>query len=208
MKKGAGFLLITWLFVSTLAFGMEKIKMDFTMDVSPVGDSHITYKQSATAVQWKILNQTIGQNPALLKREITHELSAYELSNFRFKKDPMSRTFILTFDAAGIAKYRGNGQWEIEVEKDFSVKKLSDRTWYLSNSSTDGNVLYEISSTINLPSTVEKSEIATNELGKQVLRYKLPQKRQLHLLLLLAVVSFVLGAALIVTVLFVNRKGS
>ncbi len=194
------FVLLAVISLFSLSFpqsNLEKIKMEFEVTIDNVGNAKIVYKQSATAAQWKILNQVYGQNPALLKRDIMKELSAYELYNFDFKKDDMNRTFILTFKAKGVARYKGNGIWDMEIEKTFSPKKISDRDWYLTSTETMGNVLYESHFTVKLPEGVKKSEITTDEFGKQVLRYQLPLERKMPIYLILGAVFAVLGIGLV-----------
>ncbi len=199
MKKVAGLMTVIFLYVFT-AFSqtqMEKIKMEFEFKIDDVGNAEVVYKQSATAMQWKILNQTIGQNPSLLKRDLMHQLSAYELYDFKFSKDDMNRTFILTFKAKGVSKYKGNGVWDFKIEKEISPRQVSKNVWYLTMTNTEGNVLYEMYATLKLPDNVEKSEITTDEFGKRVLRYKVPVKKELPVFLILGAVSGVLGIVLI-----------
>ncbi len=176
---------------------LEKIKMELDFSIDRVGNAVITYKQSATAAQWKILNQTIGQNPSLLKRDLQHQLSAYELYDFSFKKDDMNRTFILTFKAKGVARYKGNGLWDIDVEKEFSPKKISEKDWYFTTISTEGNVVYEGHISVKLPEGVEKSEITVDEFGRRVLRYRLPPEKKFPIYLLAGGITAILGLSLI-----------
>jgi len=185
---------------------MEKIKMEFNFKIDRVGNAEITYKQTATAAQWKILSQTVGQNPSLLKRDLQHQLSAYELYDFNFKRDDMNRTFILTFKAKGVARYKGNGVWDMDIEKELSPKKISERDWYLTTISTEGNIIYEGFFSVKLPEGVEKSEITVDEFGRRVLRYKLPPEKKLPIFLILGGVFGIIGISLI-GASFVVKKG-
>ncbi len=177
--------------------GREKIKMEFEFKIDKVGDAVIIYRQSATASQWNILNQIYGQNPSLIRRDLQHQLSAYELYDFNFEKDDMNRTFILTFRAKGVAKYKGNGVWDINVAKDFSPKKISERNWYLTSIQTQGNVIYEAYISINLPKGVKESEITNDEFGKRVLRYKVSLEKELPIYLIASGFTAALGIVLL-----------
>jgi len=209
MKSRAAKLLFFLLFLlPTAAFSQgEKIKMDFTFVVDELGNAEITYKQSATAQQWAVLEKTIGQNPSLLKRNIQHQLSAYDLYGFKFSKDPMNRVFTFTFRAKGVARYKGNGKWDIDIDEDLTPQKISKSNWYFTKSETQGDTLYEYHFFVKLPKNVKSSEITTDEFGRRVLRYQIPLKKPLPYLLIASGITGLAGITLVALSFVLKGKG-
>jgi hypothetical protein len=200
-------ILLVLLFLPAVAFSQgEKIKMDFTFVIDELGNAKITYKQSATAQQWAVLEKTIGQNPSLLKRNLQHQLSAYDLYDFKFSKDAINRTFTFTFKARGVARYKGNGKWDIDIDEDFTPQKISKSDWYLTKSETQGDILYEYHFFVKLPKNVKNSEITTDEFGRKVLRYQIPVKKPVPYLLIASAVTGLIGIILIILSFFLKEK--
>lgn len=203
MKKFFAFLII--LLVSAGVFAQtEKEKFEITMKIDNLGNANIELKQSADAMKWKQWNKVYGENPSLLKRNISYILSAYELGDFSFKKDDMNRTFYFTFKAKGVARYKGDGKWEIEVEEDMTPKKMSKTNWLFVSSSKQGNTVSENYTTIILPTKTKESEIGYNEFGKKVLKYKAGKDSHFPAMLITGGVSFLLGIIFIVAGFFVK----
>ncbi len=171
MKRTAFFLLLCFVFSS--AVFAEKVVINFDISVNRVGDAKIVYTQKATAMQWKNLVRTYGNNPALLKREIISLLPGYDLGHFSFKRDDMNRTMKFSFDARGVVSGIGDDKWEFEYDKKSTPKEITGTKWFFTNTETDGNVLYEYDISLSLPSGAEDVKLTQNEFGKNVLRYTL-----------------------------------
>ncbi len=169
---------IILLFFSLGVLG-EKLVLKLDIKVDNKGDATITYTQKATAMQWKNLMKIYGNNPALLKREIIESLPAYDLSDFSFQKKEMDREFVFTFKAKGVVKYRGEGIWEFEYDKNATPQKLTENKWFFINSESDGNTIYEYNISLTLPEKAKNTQLAQNEFGKSVLRYTLKPEKQI-----------------------------
>ncbi len=83
------------------------------------------------------------------------------------------RAFIFSFDAKGIVRYRGNGIWQFEYEKDMTPRKINNHTWLFSNTEADGNFIDEEFITLTLPKEIKNAHLSKNEFDDPVLEYYL-----------------------------------
>ena len=198
-------LLIVLIHISLFA---EKLILQLDIVCDEVGNAKIIWKQQATALQWKLLMQRYGNNPSLLKKEIVSSLPSYELSNFKFTKDEMNRTFIFSFDAKGIVKYRGNGIWQFKYEKEFTPRKINEHTWLFSNTETMGNTINEQYITLKLPPDVKNVQLTKNEFDEPVLQYYLKPSfwHSLSITTEVGIVLIVLGIGFIIFYFFGSKQ--
>lgn len=199
MKK-----IFLFLMVLALSLFAEKITYQIDFRCNKVGDAKVIWKQQATAIQWKLLMQRYGNNPALLKKEVISSLPNYQLSNFQFKKDEMNRAFIFSFDAKGIVRYRGNGIWQFEYEKDMTPRKINNHTWLFSNTEADGNFIDEEFITLILPKEIKNAHLSKNEFDDPVLEYYLKPSfiHSFSLVSIVGILLIVVGLILILLYFF------
>ncbi len=174
------------------------IEQDIEVVVDPLGNADISASFTLPAAQWRMWNQTYGQNEFLLKRDFEHQFSAVVLHDFKLERDEMNRTARLSMKGAASAEYRGNGSWEVELEKGARATRVSDTVWQLSKSTGEGGVILQQNFRVKLPKGARDSEQVTGETGVPVLRYTLAPERRSPMLPIVGAVLGLAGLALVV----------
>ena len=203
MKK-----IIILLLLLSLSLFAEKITLQLNMNVNEYGDAKVIWVQKATALQWKKLLQTYGNNPSLLKRDIFSSLSEYELSNFSFKRNDIERTMVFSFDAKGVVKYKGNGIWHYRYEKNFTPKKISPTEWFFTNTEQEGGVVIEYDESLKLPKRAKNAHLSTNEFDEKVLEYYLKPSifNRISIIAYAGIALIVFALLLAISALFYREK--
>lgn len=174
------------------------IEQDIEVAIDALGNADISASFTLPAAQWRVWNQTYGQNEFLLKRDFEHQFSAVVLRDFKLERDEMNRTAKLSMKGAASAEYRGNGLWEAELEKGVRGTQVSDTVWQFSKSSGEGGAILQQNFRVKLPQGARDSEQVTGELGVPVLRYRLAPAHRSPILPIVGAVLGLLGIALVV----------
>lgn len=173
------------------------IEQDIEVAIDPLGNADISASFTLPAAQWRMWNQTSGQNEFLLKRDFEHQFSAVVLRDFKLERDEMNRTAKLSMKGAASAEYRGNGLWEAELEKGVRGTQVSDTVWQFSKSTGEGGAILQQNFRVKLPEGARDSEQVTGEMGVPVLRYRLAPEHRSPVLPIVGAVLGLLGIALV-----------
>jgi hypothetical protein len=173
------------------------IEQDIEVAIDRLGNADISATFTLPAAQWRLWNQTYGQNEFLLKRDFEHQFSAVELYDFKLERDEMNRTATLRMKGAASAEYRGNGVWEAELEKGARGTKVSDTVWQFSKSSAEGGAILQQTFRVKLPEGARGAEQVAGELGVPVLRYELRPAHRSPVLLVAGGAAGAAGLALL-----------
>jgi hypothetical protein len=149
------------------------IEQDIEVVIDHLGNADISATFKLPAAQWRLWNQTYGQNEYLLKRDFEHEFSAVVLHDFKLERDEMNRTATLRMKGEATAEYRGDGVWEAELEKGARGTKLSETVWQFAKSTGEGGAILQQNFRVKLPEGARNAEQVDGELGIPVLRYTL-----------------------------------
>lgn len=186
-------LLSCFALLPVLAQEIKPLKQNLTFNIDNLGDGHIELSISFTAAQWDNFKRTMGSNTDLLKRQMERILPSYYLQNFDYKEDAMNRSYVLSFDALGMAKVNDDGLWQIDLDmKKPDITKLSDNIYTLtSNYNAQGALVQQVAKIV-MPSAGSDFKQGEDSFGKTIFTYNLsPGMRGANLLLL------VLGMVLI-----------
>lgn len=173
------------------------IQQDIVVAIDRLGDAELSATFTLPAAQWRLWNQTYGQNEYLLKRDFEHQFSAVVLHDFKLERDEMNRTATLRMKGAATAEYRGNGTWEAELEKGVRGTRVSDTVWQFSKSTVEGGAILQQTFRVSLPKGARDAEQVNGEFGVPVLRYTLRPERRSPWLLLGGTVLGVAGLTLL-----------
>ena len=151
------------------------------MQLTPLGDADMTIKIKFDAQAWQTWKQTIGENPSVMKRELERMFSSVVLSDFKFERNDLEREATLRVHAVGLARYRGNGEWETDLDDEavegatISKRKINDTTFLVTNTQSvpGAGVVMQQEITLSLPEGASGLMEGTSELGSGVLRYNL-----------------------------------
>ncbi|HLT33644.1 MAG TPA: hypothetical protein VKZ98_07640, partial [Aquaticitalea sp.] len=115
------------------AHGQTQQKID--MEIDAIGNAKLTISMTMNAQQWQTWLQTMGNNPAAMKREIERSMPAYFLDDFKLEKNDMERSFTLTLNAYGACEVDKRGNWTIDTDqKNANVTELTDHKFMLVSS--------------------------------------------------------------------------
>ena len=180
------------------------IQQDIEVVVDALGNADVSAKFTLPAAQWRMWKQTYGENESLLKRDFEHQYSAVVLKDIKLERDEMNRTATLRMKGEANAEYRGNGVWEVELEKGLRSTKVSDTQWHFTKTSAEGGAVLQQNFILKLPKGAKGTEEAANELGVPVLKYELAPKRRSPMLPIIGAALGLLG--LVAIVLGILRK--
>lgn len=153
---------------------VQAINQEGEFVVDAVGHAEISIKTSLDAQQWQGWMQVYGNAQHVMKRDMKNSFSSYYLDGFSMARNDSDREFTINMSAHGAAVYRGNDRWEMDLDEGVRARKLNERQWLVQMTQNEGGQLIQQDFTINLPETVQSSELATGELGQEVIRYVSP----------------------------------
>jgi len=188
----------TLLIVSPVLHAQQEtpvIQQDIEIVVDRLGNADLSARFTLPAAQWQLWKQAYGENESLLKRDFQHQYSAVVLKDFKLERDDMNRTATLRMKGEANAEYRGNGQWEVELEKGLRSTKVSDTEWHFTRTSTESGAVLQQNFVLKLPDGARGTAEATSELGVPVLKYELKPQARSPLLPVLGGVLALLGLA-------------
>lgn len=126
------YLLLLILLCACVMHAQELLKPKMELRIDSVGNARIKVSMTLNANQWQVWTQSIGNNPALLKRNMERELPGYFLDDFNLEKNDMERSFVFTFNAYGVCMVNKKGLWIVGTDqKNPDITKISDRKYMM-----------------------------------------------------------------------------
>lgn len=106
------------------------------------GDAEIEISFQHDAQHWAAWKERYGDHPDLLLRDTRYSMASAVLDDFRFSKDDVQRTAVSKIKARALARYRGNGEFIIDVPKEMKLASGSGSEWvFTTSSSMDGELV-------------------------------------------------------------------
>jgi hypothetical protein len=170
-----GLLLVTLPANAQIKQQVDVMPMKIDIALNDLGDATITFEMSMTAQQWAAWKKQYGDNPSLLRREMSGFVSQYVVDDFDLEQDDMARTMKMTVKARGVARHLGGGEYELELEPHMGTGDPEDGGQSFRFNYTepqDATSLITVNQEITLPDDVEEPEQGTNSSGKPVLSYR------------------------------------
>jgi hypothetical protein len=164
------------------------------------GDGEIEFDFQFGAARWAQWKADYGDHPDLVLRNLKHQLAAAVIDDFRLDKDELHRHVSSRIKARALARYRGDGEFEIQVPKEMKLVSGSGNEWAFTNSmmenSQSGGIV-SVAYHFKLPARVRNTHLV-NENDVNYLMYSLkvtPSKPKylLYLGLLFLVAALALG---------------
>lgn len=195
MKTINYFLTVLLLTVFVNSYAQLQQKID--MNVDAIGNSQITLSMTMNASQWQTWLQTVGNNPAALKREMERAMPAYFLDDFKLEKNDMDRSFVLTLNAYGACKVDKRGNWILDTDqKNANITELTSHKYILVSSPPElgGNVQQTF--TIQFPEEADHIKIEKDAYGKTLFKFQMRNSTaSFDFLLWAGILLFVIGGA-------------
>ncbi|MBC2605098.1 hypothetical protein [Pelagicoccus albus] len=182
------------LILATAAFAQSKQKIAMNMD--KVGNVEVVTSMTMPASQWDLWQETVGNNPAALKRETQRSMPAYVLRDFDLKRNDMERSFELKFTALGMCKVDKRGNWIFETGvRNADITELGDAKFmYVDNPQEFGGSIQQVF-TISFPEEASDIEVGTDAFGKTVFTFDMQTPGQVNASLLAGSGLMIVGLA-------------
>ncbi|HNU58618.1 MAG TPA: hypothetical protein PKI08_01560 [Aquaticitalea sp.] len=144
------------------------------MKIDAVGDAKITISMTMNGQQWQTWLQSVGNNPAALKRDIERSMPAYFLDDFKLDKNDMERSFTLSMNAYGVCKVDKRGNWIIDTDqKNANLTELTSHKYMLVSSPPELGGTIQQTYTIEFPDEAKDIKVDKDAFGKSVFKFKM-----------------------------------
>lgn len=189
--------LFTTILLAVFINGYSQIQQKIDMKVDAIGNSQLTISMTMNAGQWQMWLETLGNNPAALKREVERSMPAYFLDDFKLEKNDMERSFVLSLNAYGACKVDKRGNWVLDTDqKNANITTLTEHKYILVSSPPElgGNVQQTF--TIEFPEEAHNIKIDKDAYGKTHFKFQMRNSTAgFNVMLWAGVLLLVMGGA-------------
>jgi hypothetical protein len=147
------------------------IDQTFTFDER--GDAKIDISFQYGAAQWAQWKDQYGDHPDLLMRNLRYQFASAVIDDFSLDKDDLHRQATAKLKLRGLAQYRGDGQFTIELPKNMKLVTGSGTDWAFTSSSVVNGELLNQTIRAKLPTNAQNAHFSTGGDYDQ-LSYSLP----------------------------------
>jgi hypothetical protein len=131
MKKTLIFIMLGFCAYALMA-QQEPLKQKLEMRIDSIGNARIKVSMTMNAGQWQTWLQSVGNNPALLKRNMERTLPGFFLDDFQLEKNDMERSFEFSMKAYGACEVNRRGKWIVNTEqKNADITQLTDHKYMM-----------------------------------------------------------------------------
>lgn len=192
------------LFATAVSAPAQDMQQKIDMAINGLGDATMSISMTLAARQWDAWNQSLGNNPAALKRDIERSMPAYFLEDFKLEKDDMERSFKVTLTAPGICKVDKKGRWILETDqKNPQITELGDGKFMMVQTPKELGGAVQQTTMITFPSEASDIKMEKDSFGKTVFEFKMDGPAGGGgLLLWIGLGLLLVGAAWLVVALF------
>lgn len=162
MKRAILFLAL--IVPALLVQAQEPMKQKIDMRIDSIGDALIKVSMTMNANQWQMWVQSVGNNPALLKRSMERTMPGYFLDDFNLEKNDMERSFEFSFKAYGVCQVDKKGRWIVTTDqKDADITQLTDHKYMMVYTDLASNI--QQTQIIEFPSERKDISVETDAFG-------------------------------------------
>ena len=167
------------------------------MKIDAIGNSELTISMTMNAQQWQTWLQTMGNNPAAMKRELERSMPAYFLDDFKLEKNDMERSFVLSLNAYGACKVDKRGNWTLDTEqKNANVTELTSHKYMLVSSPQEFGGTIQQTFNIEFPEEARNIKIDKDAYQKTIFKFQMDNSTAgFNLLRWAGVILIVIGGA-------------
>ncbi|MFK7970474.1 MAG: hypothetical protein AB8F95_08910 [Bacteroidia bacterium] len=174
MKNFIYILLALMAFCLHTTASAQSMKQKIHMRIDSLGDAHIDISMNMDASSWQNWTQTVGNNPALLKREIERTMPGYFLDDFKLDKNDMDRSFKLSLRAYGVCKVDKKGRWSLETdEKNPDITELTEHKFMLVSSPEEFGGQIQQTYIVEFPEVAQNVKVDKDAFGKTSFEFKM-----------------------------------
>src|SRR5689334_6973476 len=146
----------------TLVHGQEPVRtVEQTYEFDEKGDARIEFSFQLGAAQWAKWKDQYGDHPDILLRDTKYQLASAVIDDFSLDKDEVRRHAVAKIKARALAKYRGDGQFEIQIPKNLKLVAGSGREWAFTTSGLEEGGIVNLTSRAKLPQNAQNAHLTT-----------------------------------------------
>lgn len=186
------------------------MNIEQSFDVDALGNASLQIHMKLTAAQYQQWKGRYGQNPSLLKRDMSKLLSPYDIRDFNVEQKDMERHIIVSLKARGVVRYKGRGLYEMDIPKAWQGGRRigSEYEFHYTESGGPDSIMHN---TVRVKLPISAYDFGENlaEQGDKIISYHMPsQSYGRSPLLLIAAAVLIIGGLALTAVAFVLPKGS
>jgi hypothetical protein len=125
------------------------------------GDAQVEFKFQLNARQWAMWKDQFGDHPDMMLRDLKYQLAAAVIDDFSLQKDDVHRSATAKFKARSLARYGGNGQFQLQVPKEMKLVAGSGTEWVFTSSAIENGGIVNITDRAKLPEGVQNVHLTT-----------------------------------------------
>lgn len=205
-----GFLAAAVLLGSVSAQMAQPMPVDHDVRVDALGDAVFEIRMVFNAAQFQNWQARYGMNPSLFRRDVTRFLTPYDITDFGIEKNDMERSVVVRVGARGVAQYKGDGLFQLDVPKDWRLIDQDDselRFTQVESVGPGASMMHNIS--VELPETAgDISEPESVGSGDKRISYRLPVEGRSRVLLYAGVLAVLSGGVLLVLGTVLSPRGT
>ncbi|MEO0470203.1 MAG: hypothetical protein AAF206_11320 [Bacteroidota bacterium] len=150
----------------------QQLSQKIEMNLDKLGNANLTLSMKMGASQWQNWIQSLGNNPAALKRQVERDMPAFFLDDFQLEKNDMERSFTLSLKAYGVCKVDKRGNWVLETDdKDVDLTELTDHKFMYVNSPAEYGGQLQQTTIVEFPEEAQAIKVDEDAYGKTVFKF-------------------------------------
>jgi hypothetical protein len=157
------------------AAAQDVMSQEITIRVDERGDASAEVRFQLSAQGWLSWKSLYGDHPDLLKRDLTHRFSIYEVRDVQLTRDDLNRRATASMKIRAQARHRGGGRYEIQLPGEWKHVSGGGTEHHFSVTQVVApNALLNQTIRLILPPGAESPRLAAPADGQQSLTYELP----------------------------------
>jgi hypothetical protein len=125
------------------------------------GDAQIEFRFQLGAQQWAMWKDQFGDHPDMMLRDIKYQLAAAVIDDFSLERDDVHRRATAKIKARSLARYRGDGQFQLQVPKEMKLVAGSGTEWVFTSSTLEGGGIVNLTDRAKLPTGAKNVHLTT-----------------------------------------------
>jgi hypothetical protein len=190
--------LLTVAIFGTRSANAQSLTEEINIDLDPVGDAVVTITDKYSASAWLQWKDSLGSQPDLVVRDKKRQFAAWEISDFAFSKDEVSRVAESKMKVRAYAQISKDGEYVLDrLPTGLHLVTTKGDEWIFAGRGGDDSDSddTELTVRVKLPPGASNPHILNPDSSHTQLIYSAtPRSSRVSRVLLLAVVLGVLGA--------------
>ena len=150
--------------------GVERI-----YHIDDKGDARVEVSFQLGARDWARWKMQFGDHPDILLRNLKYQMAAAVLDDYSLEKNDMKRHAVAKLKARAVARYRGDGQFAVEVPKNMRMVSNAGGEWVFTSNEMDSGIIMNITDRARIPSDARDVRLVNGNDYNHIV-YSIPQK--------------------------------